>query len=298
MASLGGVATRRDLLALCTPAAIDWAVSSGELVRLLPGTYVEPERAEDWHSRCAAALRHAGPDAALSDLSALRLWGLPAPERSAVDLLAPHRRGLRSRAEGPLPVEVERTRATFATRVRHDLQVVTLERAIIGAWPALRDDAQRAPAIVAVRRRRTTPARLLQELEEHPRLQGRRELHRLIGLLAIGCHSELEVWGHDRVFTDSRFQHLARQVPRTLDGRTVWLDTFDEEAMLDIELDGREYHDSPRDRERDIARDARLAEEGILTVRFPHRRLVHDPEGCREQVWRVRQVRLLQLGSG
>jgi hypothetical protein len=149
---------------------------------------------------------------------------------------------------------VHRTRHLAATRTREGVPVVTLERAVVESWPLLVDDARRAPAIVAVRRRLTTPARLRQQVADHPRLPGRRALVELLGLLDLGCQSELELWGHQEVFTGPRSAHLRRQVP-----------------LL-------------------------VAETGTLSLRFAHRRLTSDPEGCREQACRVMQVRRRQLG--
>lgn len=80
-----------------------------------------------------------------------------------------------------------------------------------------------------------------------------------------------------------------------LGGRTVYLDLVDLEAMLNIELDGRRYHSTAEQRERDIARDVALAQQGFLTLRFSHERLTRDPEGCRRQALAVRAVRLEQL---
>nr|WP_255479804.1 DUF559 domain-containing protein [Quadrisphaera sp. RL12-1S] len=75
------------------------------------------------------------------------------------------------------------------------------------------------------------------------------------------------------------------------------LDCYDETAALAIELDGRAYHDSPWQRERDITRDARVAGVGIQTVRFSHRRLTSEPEACRREVLEVAAVRRAQLAG-
>jgi very-short-patch-repair endonuclease len=116
-----------------------------------------------------------------------------------------------------------------------------------------------------------------------------------LDLVEDGCHSELELWGHRAVFTGQEFASFGRQVPRRLLGRTAYLDMFDSQAALDIELDGRKYHSSVRQREADLARDAAAAEEGIQTLRFSHERLTGDPAGCRRQAMLVRRRRMQQL---
>ena len=292
----GAVASRAELVAATSPEAVDWAARSGRLERVLPRTYVEPAQVADWLTRCRAAVAYAGPDAVVSHLSALRVWELPAPEQRVVDVTVGHARRPRTVPETAVAVAVHRSRRPGAAWARSGVPVVTLERAVVQSWPLLRHDAQRAPAVVAVRRRLTTPARLRRELADHPRLPGRRDLAALVSLLELGCHSELELWGHQEVFTGPRFATWQRQVPLTTARGRVHLDLYDRAAQLAVELDGRTYHDSPRDRERDLARDALVAEVGILTIRFPHRRLVQDPQGCREQAWRVREVRCRQLG--
>ncbi|WP_218974513.1 DUF559 domain-containing protein [Streptomyces sp. NP160] len=119
----------------------------------------------------------------------------------------------------------------------------------------------------------------------------------LLDRIDAGCRSELELWGYDRVFSGPQFAELERQVPVRVGGRSHLLDCFDRRALLAVELDGRQHHDSPAQRERDLARDAAVAELGILAVRYAHRRLTTDPRGCREQVLRLAEVRRRQPGD-
>lgn len=288
---------RAELEAGSGDHSMAWATASGQLLRPLPRTYLAPEQLDDWTSRCRAAVRYAGDDAAVSHLWALRCWDLPVPDTDAVQVLVPHEQRPRAgESSAVFPVDVRRSRHPADTRLRGGVRVVTLERAVVESWPLLEAAAQRAPAIVAVRRRLTTPGRLRHQLRAHPRLKGRRSLHELLDLLEDGCHSELEIWGHRKVFTGSPFAQMKRQVRRVVAGRVVYLDIFDSQTLLALELDGREYHDHPRQRERDIARDAALAEEGVLTLRFSHSRLTGDPPGCRRQSLRVMSVRRQQLG--
>ncbi|MEJ5915259.1 DUF559 domain-containing protein [Pseudokineococcus sp. 1T1Z-3] len=77
----------------------------------------------------------------------------------------------------------------------------------------------------------------------------------------------------------------------------VVADLFGEQTRLVGELDGRRYHDGPQQRERDLTRDARLAELGIQTLRFSHQRLTTDPGGCREQLLRVHAARRRRLAA-
>lgn len=161
--------------------------------------------------------------------------------------------------------------------------VTRLETSIVDSWPMLDADAQRTSAILAVGRRLTTPDRLRVALADRPRLPGRRVLAALIGKLAAGCRSELELWGYDVVFRDPALASLRWQVPVTVPQGRVHLDLYDEETRTNFELDGAKHHAGPLDRERDLRRDAALAVAGITVVRFTHDRLVHSPADVRAQ---------------
>lgn len=301
--SRGGVAGRAEIVGESSDRCLDGAVQRGHLLRPLPRTIVVPRLAADERACCSAALEYAGEGAALSHLTALRIWGLPVPEHDETHVLVEHRR--RPRRGTPSctlrdlsrPLRLHRSRHAPEHRVREGLNVVTLERAVVESWPLLSGDAARAPVLIAVRERRTQVKRLLGQLREHPRLRGRRDLYRLLDLVESGCHSELELWGHREVFAGWPFTGFARQHALRARGRNVYLDLFDEHAMLDLELDGRKYHSSPEQWERDIARDVAVAELGIQTIRFSHARLTQDPEGCRRQALTVHAQRLAQLGK-
>lgn len=301
---LGGTAGRASVAATSSSSAVDRSVRSGGLLRPLPRTLVLPSRADERWVRYRAAVGYAGPGSMVSHLSALLLWDLPvgAAERPAppalaaqVDVLVPHSR--RPRAGPESLVRVHRSHRVGQPWSRRGLPVVSLERAVVESWPLLVADAQRAPTIIALREGRTTPERLRREVGRHPRLPGRTRLLALVDVVEQGCHSELEVWGHRMVFVGPRFTHLERQVPVRCGARTVRFDLWDRLARVDVELDGRRYHSGVLERERDIARDAAVAEGGDLTLRFSHRRLTQDPAGCREQTWRVLVVRRRQLGA-
>jgi very-short-patch-repair endonuclease len=300
LAQLGGVATWSDLSGATSSGAVARAVASGAVVQALPRVLVLPELLADADARDLAALLHAGPPAQLSHLSALRRWGLPLPPAGPDDpvhVVVAAARRRRAGGQHAVPVQVHRTRTGSPGRWRGGVPLVSLERAVVESWPLLTGSDQRAPAIVAVRRRATTAARVREELARHPRLRGRAGLEDLLTKIDAGCRSELELWGYERVFIGQEFADLERQVTVVVDGRTFVLDCFDRRAMLAIELDGRQYHDGPWERERDLARDAAVAELGILTVRYAHRRLTQEPAVCREQVLRLLQVRRHQLGA-
>lgn len=103
-------------------------------------------------------------------------------------------------------------------------------------------------------------------------------MRRLVDLVAGGCHSELELWGHDQVFSDPRLPPSYRQHTIQLAGRPVYLDRYFPAERVDVELDGAAWHGHPGQRERDLRRDAALSALGILVVRYSYRRMFGEPE--------------------
>jgi very-short-patch-repair endonuclease len=182
------------------------------------------------------------------------------------------------------------------TVVRNESEVVRLEQAVIESWPLLSRVDRRAPAIVAVRDRRTTPDRLMKTLACQPRTSGAREMHELFTAMKDGCRSELELWGHANVFSHRGFPLSEGQLPVPRGKSVVYLDRAFVEELVDVEMDGATYHSAPGQRERDIRRDAWLARLGWLVVRLSHRRLHADRQGVREELLEILRVRRRQLG--
>ncbi|MEV4413711.1 DUF559 domain-containing protein [Catellatospora sp. NPDC049609] len=264
-----------------------YAVRAGHVLRPLPRTFLLPELLEDPHAVLRAALAYADGPVAASHLSALRVWGLPVPGDVWTHLMTGETRHVR----GAPGVLVHR-RAGFVAEPpdvleREGVPVTRLEAAIVDSWPLLDGEAKRAPAIMAVNNRMTTPARLTEELARAPRLAGRRHLVHLVDRLEAGCRSPLELWGYDRVFRGRAFAGLKWQVPVRLDGRTVILDVLDEATGVNVELDGLAHHSSRQDREWDMRRDAALSALGYTVVRYSGARLLREPDAVRAEVLRT-----------
>lgn len=300
LAVLGGVASYASLAGATSNAAVARALASGCVVRLLPGVLAVPEHADDPQTRQHAALIFSGSPAALSHTTALGLHGLPVPAdvaAAAVHVVVPHPRRRRVPASGDWKLELHRSRAEPGRVLRDGLAVVSAPRAVVESWPLLTGSDQRAPALVGVRKKLLKVSDLDDELSARRQVTGAAELRRLVGKIRAGCRSELELWGYDHVFTGPAFAQLHRQVEVVAAGQLSVLDCYDETAALAVELDGRAYHDSPWQRERDIARDARVAGLGIQTLRFSHRRLTIEPQACRREVLQVASVRRAQLAG-
>jgi very-short-patch-repair endonuclease len=256
-------------------------VGSGELQRLHPGVYVLPRVARNWRSRVEAAVRATG--GVVSHRSALALWGL-APPGGPVHLTVEMSRSSR----GTTGIVLHRTRELRDTIRRIEwLPVSCVERAVVDSWGSaggLSRTELRAAAIGAVRRRLCLPRQLHEEVDRRPCLRSRAALVQLIGLLADGCQSELEIWGCLSVLRAPGMPPFVQQRRVGVGGEVFFLDAAYDEVKLAVEMDGAAWHGSRQQRERDIRRDALLATVGWQTLRFGFRRMTTSPEACRRDI--------------
>lgn len=293
LAAQDGVVSRADALAVVPPHVLDHAARRGRVLRWFPQIYVDQTRAAELWTRLRAAVRYAGPGAALSHLTALGVWRLPGGEldgpvhvlvstsrrpRAADRIVVHRRRGFDADGNGALR--------------RHGVPVCRVEQSAVDAWALLPADTRRAAIIGAVSERLTTPGRLLAVIDGNPNLPQRFELVRLVHLLDRGCRSELELWGHDRVFSGPDMPRVERNVRVRLGRRAIYLDVYCPEARVNFELDGAKWHSSAQARERDRRRDAALAAIGIMVVRFTHDQLVRTPDLVRRQIRAIVTARL------
>jgi very-short-patch-repair endonuclease len=293
------VASRQELLELAPSHVIDHAVRRGELRRILPRTYMLTSALISHpDGLLTATLRFVGGQGALSHTTALRLWGLPVPDSDQVHVTVPDR--IQPRTIGVIVVHRRRGFSVGHphTVVRSGLEVVRLERAIVESWGTLNRTGEcRAPVIAAVGDRRSTVDRLFAEASSIPNLSGRSKLLGLLDLLRDGCRSELEVWGYLHVFDHPGLPYPRRQLQVKLGARTIYLDVAYEAEKVNVELDGAKYHFGPDHRERDMRRDAALAQLGWLTVRFSHNRLVTNADQLRRELLAILVQRRRQIGT-
>lgn len=94
---LHGAHTRVGLAQEIGPKAMRTAVRTGRLKAYSRDVLVDPRRATEFHCRAAAALLAAGPNAALSNHSALVVRGITAADAAPIHLLLPYPRKSRGR---------------------------------------------------------------------------------------------------------------------------------------------------------------------------------------------------------
>lgn len=282
------VASRESLVEVVGRHRLDNEVKTGALVAVFPRTYARPWNADLRPVLLRAALLSVGGEVGLSHITSVQQHDVLVPGDYPIHVTAYNPRHPRS---VPGRLIVHRTRLPLDALMLDGLPVVRMDRSVLNSWGLLPAGDRRAPLIEATRRGLVRPRTLLDLAERMWWLAEREELLEVVGLLAAGCESELEMWGYQHVFAVPGLDDARRQVEVRVDGRTYRLDQYYERERLDVELDGRKYHSSCEQRERDIKRDVAVARLGIQTIRFSHDRLRGDVDGCRRDTLAVRAAR-------
>jgi very-short-patch-repair endonuclease len=141
-----------------------------------------------------------------------------------------------------------------------------------------------------VRSGRATPEEIAAAAGALPRVRDRRGLLRRLVLASEGMESYLEEVGAREVLAGPEFAGLVRQ-HRLRAGSAVYrADAYHAPSRTAFEFDGARFHD-PR-RLEDSRRDALLASEGVLTVRFGHADVMNRPGWCRDLALRTLRSRV------
>lgn len=261
---------------------LDNLVRRGAVRSILPGVYTS-EPHEDWPDRVLAA-QLARPDAVLIGPTAAKLLFWPELADEQVHL-AP------ARFREP-PHWLTATRQTVAPElVRHqrDLRIADPSLAAL----QLVDRFGTRAITEALRRRVTTPARLVEALDLWPNRPGNLARHRVLAMARDNPWSGLELEAHREL----RRHGVRGWVPnhRVRVGHSVYyLDIALPELGLAIELDGFDHHSTPEDLARDAARQNDLVLEGWTVLRFTGRTLPamaeaiarHRRQCATSRVWR------------
>jgi len=276
-----------ELVGLSSERKARTAIQRGEVIRILPNVYASAVHADSFAVRADAALLWAGPNAALSGIAALFMWGFVDNPPDQIELVIPH-------VERPYPpdwIRVRRLTYRPSTVRLANATVVGPDLAVIFGYGALPRHLRANAFFGAVRSRFVTPRGLRATLERVPRCLARKELVRRIDAAERGVESYLEEKGLRSVFNTKEFLRLKRQHRVRAAGESYRLDLYDAETMTAIELDGEAYHSDRVQRQCDLRRDANLASVGIQTVRLSYRDITERPEWCRALVRGVLEAR-------
>ncbi len=260
------VSRRQILAAGGTDRDIARLLRHRELTQVYRGVYVNhtgrlTQTQQHWAGVLAywpAALAHAS--------------ALPCPPTTVVHVAVGPARNLR-----PAPRIVLHRTPDFEQRAELDRSppAIRLEHALIDV---VGDDLQRgnvsgAFAVLAqvCATRRTSPQRILQTLTTRQRISGRSTLESMLADLRDGACSVLERGYLHRVERAHGLPRGERQTRSVATGRSTYQDVRYRRQRVIVELDGRAFHDAPKDRDRDALRDlAELSGSGVLTTRVTY----------------------------
>ncbi|MBP2350771.1 hypothetical protein JOF29_001854 [Kribbella aluminosa] len=243
-----------------------------QVQRVHTGVYVDFTGPLPWETRMWAAWLSCGPEAALTGTTALRRYGVAGDWRDErIQVAVPHSRRIVPKAG----VVVTRHRhLSSLVQASREPPTVRLEVALLVTASAEANVSRRAAVLFdACRQRRTTPARLLAELDSLPELPGRRILRRILAEAAEGVQSLLEQAYVRRVERAHGLPRARRQVRAVDAGAVVYRDSEYSPYDVLVELDGQVGHADAADRWRDMTRDNAAATTGRLTLRFGYRLL-------------------------
>lgn len=292
-----GIVTREELLELgLTDEAVEWALTTGQLVALFPGVYRVGGAPDTWRSRALAAQRRverqlrrrSPPDAApplvvVGGAAAGHLHGLPGHDRPPRLTITASRR----------------CRSTAARVVRRggltDEDVVEVDRIPTTslAWTAV-ERACAAPGgdgrdVVAhvLGTGRLTPDQLTGPARRTITLPGRPALLRHLATIGGGAIDHVRSRAEDRLAEACAVLGLpapaCNHPVRTTAGRTYELDLAWHAARVDVEVDGP-HHLLPSQRRRDRQRDRDLRADGWEVARFPVEEVDDDVEDVARRI--------------
>ncbi|RZU18355.1 hypothetical protein EV645_0547 [Kribbella rubisoli] len=155
-----------------------------QLQRVHPGVYADFTGPLPWQTRMWAALLACGPGAALTGATALRMYGIAGDWDDRIHVAVPHSRRVGRRSGVVISRHRDLSSLMHSSR---EPPAVRLEVAVLIAAGAEKDVSRRAAVLFdACRQRRTTPVRLLGELDLLPALPGRRVIRRILAEAAEG----------------------------------------------------------------------------------------------------------------
>jgi hypothetical protein len=248
--------------------------AGGPWQRLLPGVFLAVTGTPTARQRTIAALLYAGAGSLITGTAAVRLRGLPAPASSMIDVLIPATRQRRSTGfvrihpTGRMPEEV----FTLGP-----VRLAPLDRAVADAARGLTSLAEvRALVAAVVQQGKCQPGQLAAELRSGP-VQGSALFRVAVGDICDGARSSPEADLKDLIRRAKITEPLFNPGLYAGDEFIGRPDAWWKEAGVAAEVDSRAYHLSPRDHERTLARDARMAAHGITVLHFTPRQIRTQP---------------------
>jgi hypothetical protein len=267
-----GIVTRRQAVGcLMTEKAIRHRIRpDGPWMIVLPGVYAVGQSTLTEAQRAVAAYLYSGKSIAITGPAAVAWHALTTRPFDFIDVLVP--RGCRRSDAGF--VRLHRTAvmsaAPFADGV---VRYAPVERAIIDAARMLNDMSDvRALVAAGVQRGKVRVSQLVRELAAGP-VSGSARLRVALAEVAEGVRSSAEA--------DLRTIIKRAHLPEPLYNATLYVgeqflavpDVWWPDYGVAAEVDSREWHLSPEDWAKTLARHDRMTAAGILVLHFPPSRL-------------------------
>jgi hypothetical protein len=256
-----------------TPNDIRRLLRRREWVTVFPGVYADHTGELSWLQRAWAAVLFAAP-AALSHESALRAAEGPGKHKDEVIQVAV---GRDRRISAPAGVRIHRmTHLHRRTQWNLSPPRVRYEEAALDVAIAAPTDLGALDVLAsAVQTRRTTARRMLERLDARHRTPRRAWLTRVLQDVAEGACSVLEQGFVARVERPHGLPAAERQLRATATAGIVYRDVS--YGALLVELDGRLFHNSASQRDRDMDRDLDAAVDGRTTIRLGYGQVFDRP---------------------
>jgi hypothetical protein len=288
-----GVLSRRQVLANgLTQADIERRLRRREWVSLMPGVFLDHTGSPSRLQGAWAGVLHHEP-AALGGQSALRAAVGPTWRHHKEDGPITIAIGLH-RTLKPVPGYHLVPTTALPARVACNTSPprLSMEHAVLDLASDLDEYAAIGLLADLCQTRRTTALRIVAALEFRGRIRGRAWLASVLTDVAEGTCSVLEHGYLTRVERPHGLPPAERQTGVPVGRRPVHRDVVYRQHGLDVELDGRLFHDSAGQRDIDLERDLAAALVDRRTVRLGWGQ-VFD-RGCQTA---VRLARLLRLGG-
>ena len=268
-----------------TASALQYRLrTGGPWQRLLPGVFLTVTGTPTSRQLDVAALLYGGPSSLLTGPAALRRWGVPAPvsRPNLTDVLVP----ARNQRQDSGFVRIHRTtRLPDPAYTAGPLRLAPLDRAVADTARGLSSLGDvRALVATVVQRGKCAPAELATELDAGP------TQHSALFRMALG-----DIYAGNRSSPEADLRHLIRRakIPEPMFNPKLYLgdkfiacpDAWWKEMAVAAEVDSTEYHLSPADHERTLARHSLMSACGITVLHF-------TPSQIRtEQAWVIATIR-------
>ena len=264
--------------------------SDGPWQVLLPGVYATCTGGVTTSQRELAALLYAGPNSAITGQAAMAAHGINNLGRTIVDVLIPASMHRRDQSFVRILRTSKMPRVVFKAG---ELRYVPVARAVADAARQLGEIGDvRTVVASAVQWSRVTVAELAAELGEGP-TTGSARFRVALEEIADGVRSAAEA--------DLRTLIKRAGLPDPL--YNPWLyageefvaqpDAWWADAGVAAEVDSRQWHLSPAEYDRTLARHSRMAALGITVLHYPPGRLRAEPRVVADEIGKA-----LRMGRG